>query len=205
MIERKTYPIIKSFNLLYRVYIVMIVCFSGWAYIHGHLLSYSYQNELGIAQFDVPIDIVKTEIYGGVDILLDYYFWIMGIFIMPILFLIVHIILFALTNGKIHSHKWLLRPYQILSYMMISFAVMALILPLKIISNPIREGERIANEIIDKPDCEQLLIGSSQDSIINCKIIYFNKDYAVFMKDSIAYAMSLPNGSKAIRKNELCH
>lgn len=198
MIERRIYPLGKSLSRLYKVYIAMAVSFGTWAYFHGHLLSYAYREELGISKFNVPIDIVKTEIYGGIEILLDHYKWIVTIFFFPILILLLHWVIFDLSKGKIKPHNWLIKPNQIVSYVTFFLLFIVLLVPIFIIRNPINEGIKKADEFIRESNSEQLIINSNPDSVVNCKVIYFDKDYVVFMRDSTAYAMSLPNGSYVI-------
>lgn len=154
MIEKKVYPLDKSVRLIYKAYILLIVGFGAWAYIHGHLSAYAYQQELGVLQFSVPVDITKTEIYGGIQIFLKNLYFIVATLIVPVLAVCVHWILFKHCNGNIRVNKWWVNSNHILSFLMISFTLIVLVIPWIIIKRPIDEGIENARNFIEKPDCE---------------------------------------------------
>lgn len=190
-------PFKYDINEVLKIYTYFTIIFSTWFFFHGYLISLSWQDSLGISNLSVSIDLIKTKIFGGLDLLMTKW-WLVFIISIPALFPFPKYLLAQpfeklrneMTNSRSLSFVIALIVYMIL--FSIAFQTFDLI------KNPIKVGRELATEFKRECNCQQLILGNQPDSTILCKVVHFDKGYAVWMIDSTVYAQVLPIGSRLI-------
>lgn len=200
MIKNKPFPFKSDFNFLFKVYSFLIITYTAYAYLYGYLASSGFRETLKIHNLSLPVDDVKTQINGGLNILTDFFPIVYCAIVFPTLFIIIKLGL-HFFKIKIQKRKWHDIPIQFGLQIAVYFIIFIPLLIIPIITKPIDRGIEDAEKLINDPKLDQLVLKKHyKDSVINCKVVYFTKNYAVFIKDSITHAVIVPNGSYVTRE-----
>lgn len=187
--EQEKPPFKYGLNEVLKTYTYTIAVFGFWFFVHGYLVSLSWHESLGVSEMSIPIDLIQTKIYGGLDIITEN-IWLIYLLPLPALFSLFYWFIQPRINWRIIADI----KTPLFTIIVTPVLILFFLIP-RLITNPIDLGEERAKYFKEKCNCDQLILG---DSLLLCKIVHFEKDYAVWLVNSTTYAQELPSGSRRI-------